>query len=51
MVTEVFEITLPLYDKGRKYKIEAIIDDIEERIRVDYHINIIIPEQKLYQMA
>ena len=51
MVIKVFEITLPLYDKGRKDIIETIIDDIEKRIREDYHINIIIPRQKLYQMA
>ena len=50
MVIEVFEITT-LYDKGRKYIIETIIDDIEEIFREDYHINIIIPRQTLYQMV
>ena len=51
MVIEIFEITIPLYDKERKNIIETIIDEIEERFREDYHINIIIPRQKLYQMV
>ena len=51
MVIEVFKIIIPLYDKGRKYIIETIIDDIKERFREDYDINIIIPRQKLYQMV
>ena len=49
--TNIFETTIPLYDKGRKYIIETITDDIEERFKEDYHINIMIPRRKLYQIV
>ena len=50
-IIENFEITIPLYYKGRKDIIETIIDDIEERSKEDHNIKIIIPKQILYRMV